>query len=80
MQVEIDAEAATFGDIIQGDYEHNYQNLTLRQMFMYNWLVGHCDLVGSPMPSWILKADDDFYINVPLALRIAAANPQGGIM
>jgi len=28
------------------------------------------------MPRWALKADDDFFLNIPVAIRIAAANPE----
>jgi len=73
-QTEIDKEFNLYEDIVQADYADSYHNLSLSHLSMYNWVVTRCTN-GKVMPKWVLKADDDFLLNVPLALRIAESNP-----
>jgi len=79
-QQKVDEEQIRHEDIVQADFIDSYHNLSLSHLSMYNWVVTHCKTKGSPMPRWVLKADDDFFLNIPLALRIAEANPEAELM
>ncbi|KAK6990452.1 beta-1 3-galactosyltransferase 1 [Biomphalaria glabrata] len=59
-QEHIDAEALKFGDIVQEDFEDTYRNLSLKSIAIMNWVSMYC-----PDSLFVLKADDDMYINVP---------------
>jgi hypothetical protein len=49
---------------------------------MYQWIYLECtrENGSGKMPSWLLKADDDFLLNVDNALKVAGANPHLGLM
>ncbi|XP_049746062.1 beta-1,3-galactosyltransferase 4 [Elephas maximus indicus] len=53
-------EAAMQGDILQAAFQDSYRNLTLKTLSGLNWANKHC-----PMARYILKTDDDVYVNVP---------------
>lgn len=62
-QLMIDRENDRFGDIIQSNSVDHYGNLTLKTTAMFEWAKTFC----SETP-FILKTDDDMYINMPLLL------------
>ncbi|KAK2492330.1 hypothetical protein MC885_010553 [Smutsia gigantea] len=53
-------ESATQGDILQAAFLDSYRNLTLKTLSGLNWADKHC-----PMARYILKTDDDVFVNVP---------------
>ncbi|KAB1261879.1 Beta-1; 3-galactosyltransferase 4 [Camelus dromedarius] len=53
-------ESAAQGDIMQAAFQDSYRNLTLKTLSGLNWADKHC-----PMACYILKTDDDVYVNVP---------------
>lgn len=53
------------GDIIQGNFTDTYQNLTLKSLLDLKWVVDFC-----PMVRYVLKSDDDMFINIPYLLNI----------
>ena len=50
-------------DIVQTNFIDNYYNLTLKTLSMLMWASEYCN-----QTDYILKADDDVYVNVPLLL------------
>jgi len=60
IQHSIEEESLTFGDIIQMNFLDDYNNLTLKSIVLLHWLSISC-----PKISYILKCDDDVYVNVP---------------
>ncbi|XP_073511220.1 beta-1,3-galactosyltransferase 5-like [Phyllobates terribilis] len=50
-------EHEIYRDILMGNYVDSYRNLTLKVMHGINWAVERCQ------PAYILKTDDDCYIN-----------------
>lgn len=66
-------EAEEFDDIIQEDFLDTYHNLTLKSMSMLKWINLTCssnnDMSSSPV--WVLKTDDDMFINVDRLLKVA---------
>ena len=59
----LEYESSLYGDIIQGTFKDTYNNLTLKTVSMLDWVLRYC----SDVP-FVLKTDDDMYINVPLLL------------
>ncbi|NXP42902.1 B3GT4 galactosyltransferase, partial [Leiothrix lutea] len=54
------AESRQRGDILQGDFRDSYANLTLKTLLLLRWARACCP--GAP---FLLKADDDVFLNVP---------------
>lgn len=63
-QTKILEEAKIFGDILQEQYIDSYFNLSLKSVSILKWVNFYC-----PRSSFVLKADDDMYVNVPLLVR-----------
>ncbi|XP_047523945.1 uncharacterized protein LOC125062222 [Pieris napi] len=61
VQDKIDEEVDKYGDIIQEGFIDSYNNLTLKSIMMLKWVTNNC---GDSV-RYILKTDDDMYINVP---------------
>lgn len=53
-------ESAAQGDILQAAFQDSYRNLTLKTLSGLTWADKHC-----PMARYILKTDDDVFVNVP---------------
>lgn len=60
---KIMAENYVYSDIIRGNFVDSYNNLTLKTISMLEWVDKEC-----PKASFILKTDDDMFINVPKLL------------
>ncbi|XP_013068029.2 beta-1,3-galactosyltransferase 1-like isoform X2 [Biomphalaria glabrata] len=76
VQKRIDEEARIHGDILQESYVDHYKNLSLKSVSLLKWASQHC-----PQSDFLLKSDDDMYVNVPLLLKTlntTAASPGGG--
>lgn len=56
----VSKESNLYGDIIQGNFVDSYGNLTLKTVSMMEWIHNFCS-----ESSFVLKTDDDMYINVP---------------
>ncbi|KAH8353232.1 hypothetical protein KR084_009725 [Drosophila pseudotakahashii] len=52
-----------YGDLIRGNFIDSYNNLTLKTISTLEWADLHC-----PKAKYILKTDDDMFINVPKLL------------
>ncbi|XP_060567636.1 beta-1,3-galactosyltransferase 1-like [Ruditapes philippinarum] len=53
-------ENNVYHDIIKEDFVDTYMNLTYKTIMGFKWVVTFC-----PKAKYILKTDDDMYINVP---------------
>ncbi|XP_034473518.1 uncharacterized protein LOC117780932 [Drosophila innubila] len=53
-----------YGDLIRGNFIDSYNNLTLKTISSLEWANQHCN--GA---KYILKTDDDMFINVPKLLN-----------
>lgn len=53
-----------YNDIIRGRFVDSYNNLTLKTISMLEWVDDNC-----PKASFVLKTDDDMFINVPKLLQ-----------
>ncbi|CAB3237369.1 unnamed protein product [Arctia plantaginis] len=61
IQNKILEESEKYGDIIQEGFIDSYNNLTLKSIMMLKWITNNCN----DSVRYILKTDDDMYINVP---------------
>ncbi|KAG8235165.1 hypothetical protein J437_LFUL015205 [Ladona fulva] len=59
----LESESALYGDIIRANFLDSYLNLTLKTTSMLEWVDTYC-----PKVRFILKTDDDMFINVPRLL------------
>lgn len=58
-QTHLDTESREFHDLVQGNFNDSYRNLTYKHTMVFKWVVYHC-----PHIKYILKCDDDMFINV----------------
>nr|XP_015194395.1 PREDICTED: beta-1,3-galactosyltransferase 5-like isoform X1 [Lepisosteus oculatus]XP_015194403.1 PREDICTED: beta-1,3-galactosyltransferase 5-like isoform X1 [Lepisosteus oculatus] len=59
-------EQRAYGDILMGNYADCYRNLTLKVMHGFKWAVDNCE------PQFILKTDDDCFVNTDRLPRFLA--------
>lgn len=67
-------ESARHMDIVQGDLLEDYRNLTEKSVMALRLALTHC-----PRVSFLLKADDDTYINVPNLIAQVGKLPKDSI-
>lgn len=60
---QLSAENRMYDDLIRGQFIDSYDNLTLKTISMLEWVDTVC-----PKVSFVLKTDDDMFINVPRLL------------
>ncbi|XP_018327137.1 beta-1,3-galactosyltransferase 5-like [Agrilus planipennis] len=63
VQSEVRNEQNLYHDVVQGHFMDTYNNLTLKTVFMLEWLSINC-----PNTAFVLKTDEDMFINVPKLL------------
>ncbi|XP_018796517.1 PREDICTED: uncharacterized protein LOC108973602 [Bactrocera latifrons] len=61
---ELSIENFIYGDMIRGNFIDSYTNLTLKTISTLEWVDVHCQKA-----KFILKTDDDMFINVPKLLQ-----------
>lgn len=72
LNTHLDNEQYMYGDIIRGKFVDTYENLTLKTISMLEWVDSFCSKA-----SFVLKTDDDMFINVPRLLGfISKHNPE----
>lgn len=69
-QSELDREYEEFGDILQENFIDTYPNLTIKSLFMLKWFRKSC----SRKTKYLMKADDDVYINIPEVYNLITTN------
>ncbi|XP_071941155.1 beta-1,3-galactosyltransferase 1-like [Antedon mediterranea] len=57
-QQETEKESQIFGDIVQGNFEDSYLNLTLKTLFGFQWIRDFCQNT-----TFVLKIDSDILVN-----------------
>lgn len=53
------------GDLVQGNFEDAYRNMTYKHVMALKWFIYEC-----PKARFLLKTDDDVFINTPLLFNI----------
>ncbi|NXV71492.1 B3GT4 galactosyltransferase, partial [Atlantisia rogersi] len=65
------AESQRHRDLLQGAFADTYANLTLKTLLLLRWAATRC-----PQAPFLLKADDDVFVNLPaLTNYLAATHP-----
>ncbi|XP_077988091.1 beta-1,3-galactosyltransferase 5-like [Glandiceps talaboti] len=67
-------EFHTFQDIILADFDEHYLNLTLKTMIGMKWVKTFC-----PHVRYVLKTDDDVFVNYLSLVRELAWQPTNGL-
>ena len=67
MNHSLEEEITTFNDILQAGFQDTYANLTLKSMFMLKYGTE----LESSQHQYVMKVDDDSYINVNRLLTYA---------
>ncbi|XP_063972016.1 beta-1,3-galactosyltransferase 5 isoform X2 [Diachasmimorpha longicaudata] len=63
LESHLQREQKLYGDMIRGQFLDSYFNLTLKTISMLEWIDTYC-----PRANFILKTDDDVFINMPQLL------------
>ena len=63
----IRSESDIYDDIIQGNFNDVYRNLTLKSLMGLKWVSENCDRDTVP---YMLKSDDDMFIEIPYLIEI----------
>lgn len=61
---QLQLEEALYGDLIRADYYEDYWNQTFKVEMGFEWAAKYCSF------SFLLKADDDVFINIPAVLEV----------
>ncbi|GLH01495.1 Beta-1,3-galactosyltransferase brn, partial [Gryllus bimaculatus] len=66
-QRALDRENQLHGDLVQGSFRDSYRNMTYKHVMTLKWAAYHC-----PGALYVLKTDDDVFVNSPELLRFLA--------
>jgi len=66
---ELRDENELYGDLISAHFLDSYNNLTLKTVSLLEWVNNYCNHVN-----FILKTDDDMFINIPKLLSFIEAH------
>lgn len=61
----LEEENKKYNDIVQGSFLEHYKNLTYKHVMAFKYAIYHC-----PKAPYILKTDDDVFVNMPLMVYI----------
>uniref|UniRef100_A0A670INT8 Hexosyltransferase n=2 Tax=Podarcis muralis TaxID=64176 RepID=A0A670INT8_PODMU len=64
LQNLVEYESRSYGDILMWDFEDTFFNLTLKDFLFLSWTAEYCRDVR-----YVLKGDDDVFINTPKVLE-----------
>lgn len=65
VQEKLEMENQIYGDLVQGNFHDSYHNMTYKHVMAFKWFVYEC-----PKARFLLKTDDDVFINTPLLYNI----------
>ncbi|XP_017863281.1 PREDICTED: beta-1,3-galactosyltransferase 1 [Drosophila arizonae] len=60
LQHSLEQENARFGDMVQGNFQDAYRNMTYKHVMALKWFSSHCSHA-----QLLIKVDDDVYVNTP---------------
>ncbi|XP_039270856.2 beta-1,3-galactosyltransferase 1-like [Styela clava] len=58
-QALLEMEQNEYHDIIQGDFQDSFRNLTIKDIMFMRWMTTYC-----PQVKYIFKGDDDVFVNL----------------
>lgn len=65
MKEKLITENQMYGDLVQGNFEDSYRNMTYKHVMALKYFIYEC-----PKARFLLKTDDDVFINSPLLFKI----------
>ncbi|XP_055621807.1 beta-1,3-galactosyltransferase 9 [Toxorhynchites rutilus septentrionalis] len=71
LQRRIQQENRLYDDIVQGNFVDAYRNMTYKHVMALKWFTYHC-----PDAKYILKADDDVFVNTPVLYDVLESTTQ----
>lgn len=77
LQANVTQEADSFGDILQEDFVDSYANLTIKSLMMLKWMSTSKCATNVP---YLLKTDDDMYVNLHNLYQLVANNKNPYLM
>lgn len=63
-------EASRFDDVVQGNFMDSYENMTLKSLLGLKFVSEYCRPA-----KYLLKSDDDMFVNLPYLVDILARTP-----
>lgn len=79
VQDELNEEFAHNNDIIQESFIDSYANLTVKSVMLLKWFTQVCDN-GDRSPQYVMKTDDDMYINLAKLYEIVKTNKKPNLL
>lgn len=73
IQDKFDAEDRKYHDLVQGNFAEAYKNLTYKHIMSFKYTVYYC-----PTVKYVLKTDDDLFVNIPLVMDFLKTLPPEG--
>lgn len=67
LQVSLESENDRYHDILQGSFKDTYRNMTYKHIMALKWVLYYC-----PEVRYVLKSDDDTFVNTPVLMRTLA--------
>jgi hypothetical protein len=65
LQHKLELENQINADMVQGNFQDSYRNITYKHVTAFKWFVYEC-----PKAHFLLKTDDDVFVNLPLLFNI----------
>lgn len=75
LQDKLKSESEEYGDIIQESFVDSYANLSVKSLMLLKWFNHNCDNT-----QYLLKTDDDMYINLNKLYQIAQENKKPNLL
>ena len=67
LQVSLESENDRYHDLLQGSFKDTYRNMTYKHIMALKWVLYYC-----PGVRYVLKSDDDTFVNTPVLMQALA--------
>ncbi|XP_021936070.1 beta-1,3-galactosyltransferase 1-like isoform X2 [Zootermopsis nevadensis] len=75
LQVSLESENDRYHDLLQGNFRDAYRNMTYKHVMGFKWVLHSC-----PGVRYVLKSDDDTFVNTPVLIRaLTQGRPRCGM-
>jgi len=79
-QAQLDQEHELYGDILQEGFIDTYANLTVKSVMLLKWFNINCDISSKLRTEYVLKTDDDIYVNIPKLYELVRGNRKPSLL
>ncbi|KAL7734233.1 hypothetical protein ACLKA6_011901 [Drosophila palustris] len=70
LQHSLSLENVRHGDMVQGNFQDAYRNMTYKHVMALKWFNSNC-----PNAQLLIKVDDDVYVNTPQLIKLPRDSP-----